>query len=78
MSLREAASALGVHYMTAYRYVRTGRLPATSVDGEWRIRRDDVQQLLRPEEGRAPVARPSPGAGSCSASSPATRPVRGR
>ena len=51
--LREAASALGVHYMTAYRYVRTGRLPATSVDGEWRIRRDDVQQLLRPEKGRA-------------------------
>ena len=28
LSLPEAAEELGVHYMTAYRYVRTGRLPA--------------------------------------------------
>src|SRR5271165_7170218 len=28
VTLREAAERLGVHYMTAYRYVRTGRLPA--------------------------------------------------
>ena len=27
MSLRQAAEALGVHYMTAYRYVRVGLLP---------------------------------------------------
>ena len=28
VGLREAAASLGVHYMTAYRYVRTGQLPA--------------------------------------------------
>ena len=28
ITLHEAAARLGVHYMTAYRYVRTGRLPA--------------------------------------------------
>ena len=28
VTLHEAAERLGVHYMTAYRYVRTGRLPA--------------------------------------------------
>jgi excisionase family DNA binding protein len=58
MSVREAATALGVHYMTAYRYVRTGRLPATLVDGEWRIRRADVELLANPprrEPGRAPA-----------------------
>ena len=28
LTLAEAANHLGVHYMTAYRYVRTGQLPA--------------------------------------------------
>ena len=28
LTLPEVAEKLGVHYMTAYRYVRTGRLPA--------------------------------------------------
>jgi excisionase family DNA binding protein len=54
LSLPEASARLGVHYMTAYRYVRTGRLPATRVNGEWRIRADDVDGLLR-----GPAQRPS-------------------
>ena len=31
ISLQEAADQLGVHYMTVYRYVRHGRLPARKV-----------------------------------------------
>ena len=42
IGLPEAAELLGVHYMTAYRYVRTGRLPANSVGGVWQIDPDDV------------------------------------
>lgn len=42
MSLAEAADELGVHYMTAYRYVRTGRLPATKDGAEWTVKRADV------------------------------------
>jgi len=45
MSLNEAAELLGVHYMTAYRYVRTGRLRAERVDGKWRIEVADLQEL---------------------------------
>ena len=37
LTLREAADVLGVHYMTAYRYVRIGQLDAVKVGGEWRI-----------------------------------------
>ena len=37
LGLQEAAERLGVHYMTAYRYVRTGRLPATRIGGQWWI-----------------------------------------
>jgi MerR family transcriptional regulator, light-induced transcriptional regulator len=35
LGLQEAADRLGVHYMTAYRYVRTGRLPATRIGAQW-------------------------------------------
>lgn len=45
MTLQEAADVLGVHYMTAYRYVRLGQLPATKVGGTWRVQRNDVEAL---------------------------------
>lgn len=35
ISLREAAERLGVHYMTAYRYVRIGKLRADKRGGQW-------------------------------------------
>lgn len=45
IGLREAAERLGVHYMTAYRYVRNGRLPADKVGDEWRVRVADLDAL---------------------------------
>ena len=49
ISLHEAAERLGVHYMTAYRYVRTGRLPAEKVGAEWRVDATDLAPFLAPE-----------------------------
>ena len=57
ISLQEAADELGVHYMTAYRYVRTGRLPAVKEGAEWRV---DPADLVDLEVGR----RASPARGS--------------
>ena len=37
LGLQEAADRLGVHYMTVYRYVRTGRLPARRIGSQWRV-----------------------------------------
>ena len=48
MSLTEAAARLGVHYMTAYRYVRTGRLAATKDGSQWRVRVADVAAFAAP------------------------------
>jgi excisionase family DNA binding protein len=45
LNLHEAADVLGVHYMTAYRYVRLGELPATRHGGRWVVRRGDVEEL---------------------------------
>ena len=48
LTLQEAADLLGVHYMTAYRYVRTGRLAAKRTDGKWVVARSSLDQLARP------------------------------
>lgn len=53
MTLPEAAAALGVHYMTAYRYVRTGRLPAVRAGVHWEIDPSDVARLSQARRCRA-------------------------
>jgi excisionase family DNA binding protein len=45
LTLAEAAERLGVHYMTAYRYIRTGRLPATRSGRQWQIDPADLAEL---------------------------------
>jgi excisionase family DNA binding protein len=45
VTLQEAADLLGVHYMTAYRYVRLGLLPADKIGGTWRVSREDLDQF---------------------------------
>lgn len=57
LTLKQAAERLGLHYMTVYRHVRTGRLPARWVDGQWMVR---VQDLPVPQ----PADQPSPAAGT--------------
>ncbi len=54
ISLTAVAEELGVHYMTAYRYVRTGRLPATRDGAQWRVDRADLDRFrLAPSEPAA-------------------------
>jgi len=57
LTLREAADELGVHYMTAYKYVRTGRLPAQRAGAEWRVDRADLERLRTPA-ARVPAHTP--------------------
>ncbi|MEM9652576.1 MAG: helix-turn-helix domain-containing protein [Actinomycetota bacterium] len=58
LSLDDAAAHLGVHYQTAYRWVRAGKLRATKVGGRYRVASDD---LLAFEEQRSkPEGPPSP------------------
>ncbi len=45
ISLAEAAERLGVHYMTAYRYVRTGRLEAVKDGAEWQVEVREVERV---------------------------------
>jgi len=56
MTLQEAADLLGTHYMTVYRYVRLGRLPARKVGGTWEVEKADVEALRT--DGNEKKARP--------------------
>ncbi len=53
LTLQQAADKLHVHYMTVYRYVRTGKLPATRVGGAWQVDPDDLAQV-KPAVLRSP------------------------
>jgi excisionase family DNA binding protein len=56
ITLHEVAERLNVHYMTAYRYVRTGRLAAHREGGQYRVSAAEVEKLRRqdrPRRGRA-------------------------
>jgi MerR family transcriptional regulator, light-induced transcriptional regulator len=46
VDLEAAAQKLGVHYQTAYRWVRTGILPAVKIGAGYRIETDAVDRLL--------------------------------
>jgi excisionase family DNA binding protein len=55
MQLREAADALGVHYQTAYGWVRQGVLPARKVGRGYDVQDSDVRSLAaQREQGREP------------------------
>ncbi len=47
VTLLEAAGQLGVHYMTAYRYVRTGRLNAHQQGSQWFVTQRDLDRFTR-------------------------------
>lgn len=63
LSLQDAAEQLGVHYMTMYRYVRTGRLAARRIGGRWWVDADLLAEFTR-----------GPSSGAYDRSSPSTQP----
>lgn len=56
LTLQEAADRLKVHYMTAYRWVRRGDLPAFKAGGRLRVRDADVASFVN--QRRVDVAMP--------------------
>lgn len=61
VTLQEAAEALGVHYMTAYRYVRLGLIHAEKAGGAWQVPRSEVDRLLAERQAPEGAVAPRPG-----------------
>jgi len=62
ITLEEAAELLRVHYMTVYKYVRTGRIRAERRQGRWVIDSSDLEAFH--DSSDAPQARSAPGPGA--------------
>ena len=60
VELRDVAAELGVHYQTAYRWVRSGRLPAVMVAGRYLVDRADLADFARLRATPSPTPRPGP------------------
>lgn len=58
MELQAAADVLGVHYQTAYRWVRRGKLPAQLIGNKYWVSRRDLDSL--DASRNAPVAPAAP------------------
>lgn len=47
LTVEEVSKYLQVHHLTVYRWCREGRLPATKVGREWRVRRSTLDDFLQ-------------------------------
>jgi MerR family transcriptional regulator, light-induced transcriptional regulator len=47
LTLQEVADELGVHYMTAYRYVRLGVMDAAKSGGVWQVQRSALERFRK-------------------------------
>jgi len=56
-TLQEVADELGVHYMTTYRYVRLGMLPAHKVGSTWRVKAADLAAFRKSRNVEQPARR---------------------
>ncbi len=54
MTLRQVADYLGLHIMTVYKLTREGRVPAAKIGGQWRFKRDVLDQWLETQMNRRP------------------------
>lgn len=52
MTLREVAQYLGLHVMTVYKLTREGRVPAAKIGGQWRFKRDVLNDWLETQMHR--------------------------
>ena len=59
MTLREVAQYLGLHVMTVYKLTREGRVPAAKIGGQWRFKRDVLDEWLEMQMRRNPSIKAS-------------------
>ncbi|HOE69068.1 MAG TPA: helix-turn-helix domain-containing protein [Candidatus Omnitrophota bacterium] len=46
MTPKEAAKYLGFHLVTIYRLLKKGEIPATKIGGQWRFKKDVLDNWL--------------------------------
>ena len=57
MTLKEVAKYLGVHTMTVYRLLKEKKLPGFKVGGQWRTKKEVLDNFLLKEIDKNPEAK---------------------
>ena len=57
MTLQEVANYLNLHVMTVYKLTREGRVPAAKIGGQWRFKRDVLEEWLEAQMHKHPISR---------------------
>ena len=52
MTPKEAAKYLGFHLVTIYRLLKKGEVPATKIGGQWRFKKDVLDNWLTDRMGQ--------------------------
>lgn len=78
LTLQEAADELGVHYMTAYRYVRLGVMEASKAGGVWQVQRSAIDRFRAEAEAAAAVTGASGKGGARNRRAPWSRRLESR
>lgn len=60
VTLQEASERLGLHYMTVYRHIRTGRLAAVKSGSTWEIEEAELRRFARDARRGSPGRRGHP------------------
>ena len=55
MTLKEVAKYLGVHTMTVYRLLKEKKLPGFKVGGQWRTKKEVLDNFLLKETDKSPL-----------------------
>ena len=55
MTLKEVARYLGLHVMTVYKLTREGRVPAAKIGGQWRFKRNVLDEWLESQMHQRPA-----------------------
>ena len=58
MTLQEVARYLNLHVMTMYKLTREGRVPAAKIGGQWRFKRDVLDEWLEAQMNKHPTGQP--------------------
>jgi excisionase family DNA binding protein len=56
MTLKEVARYLGLHVMTVYKLTREGRVPAAKIGGQWRFKRNVLDEWLESQMQHRPTS----------------------
>jgi excisionase family DNA binding protein len=52
LTIEETAKVLGINLFTAYRYARTGKIPAVRVGRNWRVMEETLEEWLKNKAGK--------------------------